>query len=433
MVKDKTEHKAWIVTVDMGYGHQRAAYPLKDIAYDRIINANSYKSVQDNDQKIWERSRKFYEWVSRMNEFPFIGKFLFRLFNKIQSIAPYYPLVPSERPNFPAIYIDKQIRKGFMSGLMHYIKGKKIPFITTFYAPAIAANYYKIPNAYCVVTDVDISRVWVPADTKNIHISYFVATKHTYNRMLSYGVPPSKIYLTGFPLPKECIGGLKSPITRKALSERLINLDPNKVFLTPNKQSLMKVLGKSFKFGKKAKPITITYMVGGAGAQSGIAIQLLESLKAKLLLNEVKLCLVAGTHLNLKKEFEEKIAELGLGEQLGKNLSVLFDITKKDYFSKLNYQLNQTDILWTKPSEMCFYCALGLPIIISSPLGSQENFNKEWLHDIGAGVDQLDAKYAAQWLDDLISNGVLARKAWFGFVNAPRLGTYNIEKIVFRK
>lgn len=33
--------KAWVVTVDMGYGHQRAAYPLKKFAYGGIINANA--------------------------------------------------------------------------------------------------------------------------------------------------------------------------------------------------------------------------------------------------------------------------------------------------------------------------------------------------------------------------------------------------------
>ena len=37
--------KAWVITVDMGYGHQRAAYPLKDIAYERIITANSDKII----------------------------------------------------------------------------------------------------------------------------------------------------------------------------------------------------------------------------------------------------------------------------------------------------------------------------------------------------------------------------------------------------
>ena len=39
------EKKAWVIAVDMGYGHQRAAYPLKDMAYGDIINANSDKMI----------------------------------------------------------------------------------------------------------------------------------------------------------------------------------------------------------------------------------------------------------------------------------------------------------------------------------------------------------------------------------------------------
>ncbi len=33
--------QAWVVAVDMGYGHQRAAYPFRDIAYEGIITANT--------------------------------------------------------------------------------------------------------------------------------------------------------------------------------------------------------------------------------------------------------------------------------------------------------------------------------------------------------------------------------------------------------
>ena len=44
------KHKAWIISADMGYGHQRAAYPLKDIAYERIINSNSDKIVTPHER-----------------------------------------------------------------------------------------------------------------------------------------------------------------------------------------------------------------------------------------------------------------------------------------------------------------------------------------------------------------------------------------------
>ncbi|GAI07975.1 unnamed protein product, partial [marine sediment metagenome] len=44
--------KAWVVDVNMGYGHQRTAYPLKDLApYGKVINANDYKGIPKKDRK----------------------------------------------------------------------------------------------------------------------------------------------------------------------------------------------------------------------------------------------------------------------------------------------------------------------------------------------------------------------------------------------
>ncbi len=50
--------KAWVVAVNMGYGHQRTAYPLKEFAEEgKIINANDYEGIPEKDRKIWESSR----------------------------------------------------------------------------------------------------------------------------------------------------------------------------------------------------------------------------------------------------------------------------------------------------------------------------------------------------------------------------------------
>ena len=48
--------------------------------------------------------------------------------------------------------------------------------------------------------------------------------------------------------------------------------------------------------------------------------------------------------------------------------------------------LLDTDILWTKPSELSFYAGLGLPIIMAPSVGAQERFNKAWLRAIGAAI-----------------------------------------------
>ena len=52
-MNDTHNKKAWVVAVDMGYGHQRASYPLKRIAFGgKVINANKYDGIPEDDQEI---------------------------------------------------------------------------------------------------------------------------------------------------------------------------------------------------------------------------------------------------------------------------------------------------------------------------------------------------------------------------------------------
>ncbi len=49
-MQSEQNKKVWVVAADMGYGHQRTAYPLKDIAFTgRVINANSYEGIPKKD------------------------------------------------------------------------------------------------------------------------------------------------------------------------------------------------------------------------------------------------------------------------------------------------------------------------------------------------------------------------------------------------
>ena len=73
-------HKAWVVAADMGYGHQRTAYPLRDIAFGgKVINANSYSGIPKKDKKFWQQTRVLYEFISRFKKTPLIGDFLFSI------------------------------------------------------------------------------------------------------------------------------------------------------------------------------------------------------------------------------------------------------------------------------------------------------------------------------------------------------------------
>jgi hypothetical protein len=422
--------EAWVISVDMGYGHQRAAYPLKDIAYQRIITANSDKIVVPAEAEQWRRFRLFYEGISRIRSIPFIGETLWRMFDYIQSITPYYPFRDLSTPNFPSKILHWYIKKGFLKSLVEHTDDKR-PFVATFFAPALAAAYHGRKNVYCIATDTDINRVWVPAYRPKSKILYFSPTEEATTRLIEYGVPNEDIFFTGFPLPKENTGK-NMDILRKDFGLRLPNLDPNRVIFSRYKEIINKLLGKNFR-RRSNHPLTLTFAVGGAGAQVEIGNAMLVSLRDAILQHRIKVNIIAGTRLEVEQHFKSRIVSLKLSKEFGRYVTIFCALDKAEHFRGFNAILHTTDILWTKPSELSFYCALGLPIIIAPPLGSQEIFNKKWLTMMGSGIPQENPKYAHQWLFDWIEKGRLAEAAWQGYMEAPKYGTYNIEKVIFSR
>ncbi|GIU69388.1 MAG: hypothetical protein KatS3mg002_0624 [Candidatus Woesearchaeota archaeon] len=426
----KKQKEAWIISVDMGYGHQRAAYPLKDIAYERIITANSDKSVSMRDHRLWEQAREFYEFISRLKDITFIGKIAFKIYDNLQKISPFFPFRDLSKPNFSVLRLKALIKKGFCKSIVDYTSKKDIPVITTHFIPAMAFNYYK-KEVYCVVTDTDIHRIWVPDNPKDSTITYFSPCRHVTHRLLQYGVSPRKIIETGFPLPKENIGNNKE-IVKKDILSRLVNLDPKKIFFQKYAPLIKKHIEKDFNIKKieryKTHRLTLMFTIGGAGAQTEIADKIINSLHDRIKNNDIKLIISVGTKIDLKVYFEKRLAEFN-----NQMVEIIFSIDKKGYFEKFNDALRKTDILWTKPSEMSFYSALGIPIIIAPPIGAHEVSNKEWLEHIGAGLIQQTPEYVNDWLFYWLEDGRLADAAIQGFMDAPLTGTYNIEKAVFKE
>ena len=262
-------------------------------------------------------------------------------------------------------------------------------------------------------------------------IIYLTSTEHSTKRIESYGVKKENIFFTGFPLPKENLGN-NLKIAKQDLADRLVLLDPSKVFINRYKEIIKKRLGIST-LKKPKRKLTLMYAVGGAGAQKEIVIPLLHSLKNKIKEDKIKIVLVAGTRLEVGEYFKKEAEKLGLGKYVGKSIIILSSLSKTGYFELFNKLLRKTDILWTKPSELSFYTALGIPIIIAPPVGYHEILNKKWLVRMGSGIEQEDPKYTSEWLFELIRKGLLAESAWEGFIEAPKFGTYNIEKIIFEK
>jgi hypothetical protein len=429
------ENKAWVVAVDMGYGHQRAAYPLRRLSpTGQVINANNYQGIPASDLRIWKNSRRFYEFVSRLTNFTAVGRWLFEQYDQaFQAIPEYYPVRDLSKPTFQLRQMYRMIKSGWGRDLIDYLSQEEIPLITTLFSVAFFAEEHGYKNdIYTVICDSDVSRVWVALDPKKSRIKYLAPCRRVVDRLREYGVKPENIFLTGFPLPEENLGGVSLKRLRGDLAERLIHLDPSQHYRKKYSETVKHFIRDIKIEARHHHPLTVTFAVGGAGAQKLLAEDILMSLKKKLLNQEIFFTLVAGVRNDVFRYFEKKIKRAGLHKAYGRNLHILFELHKEDYFKKFNELLRRTDILWTKPSEMVFYSALGLPVITAPPIGSQEKFNKTWLKTIGGGIFQDNPRYTHEWLFDWVDSGWLAEAAMSAFLDGRQFGVTNIEDVVFR-
>ncbi len=424
------ERQAWLLSVDMGLGHQRAAYPLRDLCLGQVFNADSGELATRMEQKLWKRMRHLYESLSRLNDLPVIGGFFFGLLDKIQEINPYYPFRDLSEPTIQVKYLKRLIAKGLGKNLVEKLVSTGLPLLSTFYAVALAAASQGYPNVYLVATDSDLNRVWVADNPKQSPVQYFAPCSYTLNRLKEYGVPDEKIWLTGFPLPKENLGGPDLETLKYDLGQRLIYLDPNRRFWSLHRVEAEYYLSPENCVKSDERLLTLTFAVGGAGAQKEIGAAALKSLAGRIRKHQIRFNLVAGLRSEVRDYFQMKVAELNLNDELGSGVNIIYASNLDQYFQKFNLALRTTDILWTKPSELSFYAGLGLPIIMAPPLGAHEHMNRKWLLEIHAGIIQQEPDHCSEWLFDLLNEGRLAEAAWDGFLKARKCGTYKIEEII---
>jgi|AGTN01.1.fsa_nt_gi hypothetical protein len=250
---------------------------------------------------------------------------------------------------------------------------------------------------------------------------------------MAYGIPEERIFLTGFPLPKKNLGSReKLEILKDDLFRRLVRLDPNLVFFALHRVPVEAHLERetpSLPQGKPA-PLTLMFSVGGSGVQAAIAEKLLKSLGPAVEDGRLRILLSAGIRKGTYEYFVHQIAESGLRRHFNKGISIIYNKDPFRYFERFNALLRETDVLWTKPSELSFYCALGIPIITAPAVGFHERLNRQWLLDTHAAIKPGPVEYAHQWLFDMRDNGILAEAAWDGFLKGRKTGTWKIEELI---
>jgi hypothetical protein len=322
-------------------------------------------------------------------------------------------------------YLARQVKRGLGRGLVEHLRGEGRPLLTTFYAPAVLADIAGLDQVFCVVTDADVNRIWVPPDVARSRIHYLVPGQRTARRLRSYGVRPEQISLTGFPLPPELLGGRDLPALKANLAARLARLDPRGAFLEDFRDEVNHFLPGALASQARRAPL-ITFAVGGAGAQAGLPRRFLPSFRRPLEEGKLRLALVAGVRAEVAARFEEALAGAGMTDLVGESITILKADEMPEYFRRFNALLAETDVLWTKPSEMTFFAALGLPLVFAPPVGQHESYNLRWAREAGAGVEAarpgVDGRAAARLAGRRHARGVRRGRGTCDFPSSGRTG-----------
>lgn len=404
---DKTKVEPLLVSSEMGLGHLRALYPFEELYNTQTIVLGQNSTSSSLNRFLWRKALTGYNWISRHQQLPVIGKPLFSILDSLLAIAPLSDKKIASKGSFQLGLVEYAIKAGLCDELENY-SSKKI-VLTSFYAPTIYfSKKHPEVKLLCQICDTDLSRVWVPRKASN-NIIYLATCVQARNRLLSYGVAKNNIHITGFPFPNSLVGDINQGIAKTNFEERLVRL----------KMAAGKTNIKT--------PLRILFAIGGAGAQTGIALQAVQSLSVQILNGDIEFTLVVPPQFKHHKNLNK------LKSRIFKNcefFKVVYSNSQTSYFNSFNKAISISDVLWTKPSELSFYSALGIPIIISPPLGAQERANREWLLEMGAGVDQMRPTQTHIWINNLLMSGLLHRMAKQGWENGIRTGSYSTVDLI---
>lgn len=387
-----------VTGVTMGYGHLRASHAVAGALGAEVWAVDRAPHVGRLEGLTWSRVRGVYDILSRLATNRGLAPPFRRALDRLTAVE-------RDSGGGAVGVLDELVRMGLGRTLAESLDRDGRTLVCAFYATAIAVERYGRAPVCCIVTDTDIHRVWAPREPAATRIRYLVPGDTAARRLRGFGVPAERITITGFPLPQELVGSRRRELLEANLARRLERLT-----------------------GRSGDPPTLVFAVGGAGAQSRRALELLRALRPLLIAGRLRLVLVAGTRERLARRFERWVRTVRAPET-----EVLFEPTFAAYYRRFNRRLANADLLWTKPGELVFYAALGLPVILDDPVGSHELSNRHWLEDAGAGLRRPRIPDAAEWLDARLGDGALAEAASLAASRLPSDGTGKVLQAVLHE
>ena len=415
--------KPLVVAVEMGYGHLRAAAPLAEALGTEVLHADRPPLADEAEQTYWARTRSAYELISRASQIRFVGAPLRALLDSITAIPPLYPFRDLSAPTTATYALERMVGDGGLGrSMVEHLRRSGAGLLTTFYSVAVAADRLGFSPVWCVVTDTDINRIWVPVVPRDSRITYLSPAYRVDRRLRAYGVPAERIRFTGFPLPPALLGGPELPALRRNLAAA-VRLDPAGAFrATRRRRSIGSGAAPGEREGRRRESYSPS-----AGRRAGRPSEDFPAGLRRPILEGRCMSMVAGVRARWLWASARASVRPGWRTRSGSDRARADDGGVPAADGRV---FAEADVLWTKPSEMVFYAALGLLLVLSWPVGVHERYNRRWVEEHGAGLRQRDPRAVAEHIEEWLADGTLAAAAWSGFTRLPNRGLYSILEAV---
>lgn len=402
MTELSSESKYIITSALMGFGHLRAAHNITSLSGAPIMRVDRDPYVNGVDKLVWSLTQHIHTYASRDAESR--NRLLYKWFESVMQIPDNHDS-PSMTGSRFILFLEKL---GAGETFIRSFDGRHPPLLHTFYFEAMLSVYHRYPGRnYLLLCDTDFHRVWVPVNALEGNLEYMVPMDKSADRLVSYGVPADRIHVTGFPLPPACTG-LRDLATLQSnfeIRRRRLRRD-------------------------STGPLTLMFPFSGAGAYSNVLADLVKTLLDHLREGSLRLIVSCGDNELAYRNAENLFVNYGLDEC--EYAEIMFDRDLFNSFHRFNDALKSVDLMITKPGEIIFYAALGIPIVFLPPIGAHEAANRDYLIRNKCAVDIGTVSDFPRWLEENRRDEGLLTLAEMGYMNLPKTGAFEVDEIVSR-
>lgn len=370
--------KILVLSVSAGAGHMRAAQAIEAYAAQVGSDGAVVASHLDVMDFVTPAFRKLYT------------DFYIKLVNKAPALWGYlYQATHDAPPNGSMQRLRRAVERLNTRALMQQIAAfRPDAIVCTHFLPAeLLSRALRQQQLACPVwvqvTDFDLHRMWVHEHMRG----YFAATDEVAFRMRHEGIAAERIYVTGIPV---------MPVFAQAPGRALC----------------------AAQFGIDPQRTTILLMGGGAGLGS------LDTIAARLLAldGDFQLIVLAGKNAAALAALQKLVAQYP-----GRLLA-------QGFTSEVERLMACADLVITKPGGLttseCL--ALGLPMIVNSPIPGQEERNADYLLEQGVALKAFDAVTLEYRVQHLLAHPsqLAAMRARALALGRPRAGAMVVEQVL---